>query len=60
MRHDAHHLDIHTGNHATITLLYDWLFGTLETHPLALAATEASAAWGLSGSRSARSRRAPE
>ena len=34
IRHDAHHLDMHKGNYATITLLYDWLFGTLETHPL--------------------------
>lgn len=32
--HDAHHLDMHKGNFATITLLYDWMFGTLETHPL--------------------------
>lgn len=34
IRHDAHHIDMHRGNYATITLLYDWLFGTLETHPL--------------------------
>lgn len=34
IRHDAHHLDMHKGNFATITLLYDWMFGTLETHPL--------------------------
>ncbi|AQA19212.1 hypothetical protein BST95_14145 [Halioglobus japonicus] len=34
IRHDAHHLDMHKGNFATITLLYDWIFGTLETHPL--------------------------
>lgn len=33
MKHDAHHLDMHKGNFATITLFYDWLFGTLETHP---------------------------
>lgn len=33
LRHDAHHLDMHKGNYATITLLYDWLFGTLEVHP---------------------------
>ncbi len=33
MKHDAHHLDMHRGNYATITLLYDWMFGTLETHP---------------------------
>ena len=38
IRHDAHHLDMHRGNYATITLLYDWLFGTLETHPLELEA----------------------
>ncbi|MEH6584702.1 MAG: sterol desaturase family protein [Halioglobus sp.] len=36
MKHDAHHLDMHKGNYATITLLYDWMFGTLETHPLEL------------------------
>ena len=36
IRHDAHHLDMHKGNFATITLFYDWLFGTLETHPLEL------------------------
>lgn len=34
MKHDAHHLDMHKGNYATITLLYDKLFGTLEVHPL--------------------------
>ncbi|KZX59030.1 hypothetical protein A3709_15860 [Halioglobus sp. HI00S01] len=34
IKHDAHHLDMHKGNFATITLLYDWIFGTLETHPL--------------------------
>ena len=34
MKHDAHHQDMHKGNYATITLLFDWLFGTLETHPL--------------------------
>jgi sterol desaturase/sphingolipid hydroxylase (fatty acid hydroxylase superfamily) len=34
LRHDAHHLNMHKGNYATITLLYDWLFGTLEVHPL--------------------------
>lgn len=34
MKHDAHHLDMHKGNYATLTLLYDWLFGTLEIHPL--------------------------
>ncbi len=28
--HDAHHIDMHRGNYATITLLYDWMFGTLE------------------------------
>ena len=33
MKHNAHHLDMHKGNFATITLLYDWLFGTVETHP---------------------------
>ncbi|MEM1112467.1 MAG: sterol desaturase family protein [Pseudomonadota bacterium] len=34
LRHDAHHLDMHKGNFATLTLFYDWLFGTLEVHPL--------------------------
>ena len=34
MKHDAHHLDMHRGNYATLTLLYDWLFGTVETHPM--------------------------
>ena len=43
IRHDAHHIDMHRGNYATITLLYDWLFGTLETHPLELQSEEASA-----------------
>lgn len=33
IRHDAHHLDMHQGNYCTITLLYDWMFGTVETHP---------------------------
>ncbi len=28
--HDAHHIDMHKGNYATITMLYDWAFGTLE------------------------------
>ncbi len=37
MKHDAHHLDMRRGNYATITLLYDKLFGTLETHPRELA-----------------------
>ena len=39
LKHDAHHLDMHKGNYATITLLYDKLFGTLETHPLELEQT---------------------
>lgn len=42
IRHDAHHLDMHKGNYATITLLYDWLFGTLETHPLELRSTDSA------------------
>ena len=42
IRHDAHHIDMHKGNYATITLLYDWLFGTLETHPLELTAGTSS------------------
>ena len=33
MKHDAHHLSMQHGNYATITLLFDWMFGTLETHP---------------------------
>ena len=36
MKHDAHHLDMHRGNYATITLIYDWFFRTVETHPLEL------------------------
>jgi len=28
--HAAHHVDMSRGNYATITLLYDWMFGTLE------------------------------
>ncbi len=36
IRHDAHHLDMHKGNYATITLLYDRMFGTLEKNPLEL------------------------
>ena len=28
--HAAHHVDMNQGNYATITMLYDWLFGTLE------------------------------
>ena len=43
IRHDAHHIDMHKGNYATITLLYDWLFGTLEKNPLELEAKEAQA-----------------
>jgi sterol desaturase/sphingolipid hydroxylase (fatty acid hydroxylase superfamily) len=41
IRHDAHHIDMHKGNYATITLLYDWLFGTLEVNPIELEAKEA-------------------
>ncbi len=33
MKHDAHHLDMRHGNYATITLLYDKLFGSYEIHP---------------------------
>jgi sterol desaturase/sphingolipid hydroxylase (fatty acid hydroxylase superfamily) len=36
IRHDAHHIDMHKGNYATITLLYDRLFGTLEVNPVEL------------------------
>ena len=28
--HAAHHVDMKQGNFATLTMLYDWLFGTLE------------------------------
>jgi sterol desaturase/sphingolipid hydroxylase (fatty acid hydroxylase superfamily) len=28
--HAAHHVDMHRGNFATLTMLYDWMFGTLE------------------------------
>ncbi len=44
--HDAHHITMHKGNYATITLLYDWLFGTLEPvdQPEQLAATAATPA----------------
>ena len=28
--HAAHHADMNRGNFATLTMLYDWLFGTLE------------------------------
>jgi sterol desaturase/sphingolipid hydroxylase (fatty acid hydroxylase superfamily) len=28
--HAAHHVDMSRGNFATLTMLYDWLFGTLE------------------------------
>lgn len=28
--HAAHHVDMNRGNFATLTMLYDWLFGTLE------------------------------
>lgn len=33
MKHDAHHIDMHRGNYATISLFYDWLFRTVERHP---------------------------
>ncbi len=29
--HAAHHVDMNQGNFATLTMIYDWLFGTLET-----------------------------
>ena len=45
--HDAHHIDMHRGNYATITLFYDWLFRTLEKpveqEPLDLPAETAKA-----------------
>ena len=28
--HAAHHVVMKRGNYATLTMLYDWLFGTLE------------------------------
>ncbi|MHA7839498.1 MAG: sterol desaturase family protein, partial [bacterium] len=28
--HAAHHIDMNHGNFATLTMLYDWLFGTYE------------------------------
>ena len=28
--HAAHHVDMGSGNYATLTMLYDWIFGTLE------------------------------
>ena len=28
--HAAHHVDMNQGNYATLTMVYDWLFGTLE------------------------------
>ncbi len=28
--HAAHHVDMNHGNYATLTMFYDWLFGTLE------------------------------
>jgi alkylation response protein AidB-like acyl-CoA dehydrogenase len=28
--HAAHHVDMNCGNYATLTMVYDWLFGTLE------------------------------
>jgi sterol desaturase/sphingolipid hydroxylase (fatty acid hydroxylase superfamily) len=29
-RHSRHHIDMHHGNYSTITLFFDWLFGTYE------------------------------
>jgi len=29
--HAAHHVDMKHGNYATLTMIWDWLFGTLET-----------------------------
>ena len=28
--HAAHHVDMNSGNYATLTMFYDWIFGTLE------------------------------
>ena len=36
IKHDAHHIDMHKGNFATITLLFDVLFGSFETNPVEL------------------------
>ena len=42
LSHDAHHINMHKGNYATITLLYDFLFLTLEktNQPEQIKATE--------------------
>jgi sterol desaturase/sphingolipid hydroxylase (fatty acid hydroxylase superfamily) len=29
-KHHVHHIDMQKGNYATITLFYDWVFGTLD------------------------------
>ncbi len=29
--HAAHHVDMNRGNYATLSMIFDWLFGTLET-----------------------------
>lgn len=44
--HDSHHINMHKGNFATITLLYDWLFRTLEpiNQPEQITATDATPA----------------
>ena len=28
--HAAHHVNMSKGNYATLTMIYDWMFGTLE------------------------------
>ena len=28
--HAAHHVNMSRGNYATLTMIYDWMFGTLE------------------------------
>lgn len=30
-KHAVHHIDMHRGNYATITLFFDWLFGTFDS-----------------------------
>ncbi len=30
-KHAVHHIDMHRGNYATITLLFDWMFGTFDS-----------------------------
>ncbi len=45
LNHDVHHINMHRGNYATISPLYDWLFRTLEpvNQPEQVEATQATA-----------------